>query len=161
MLHRRRTASARALDPERGARQDLQAGGSRRRDECGGGSRERSAGRPFPRFGWRPTGLAKTCASRSDTVNNSLLIYADQANYRIIEATLLQVDKPQIQVAIDATIAEVTLTNDLSYGVQTYLTSRNVGLKPNTGSILNTQATTAPATHPPIPDHGAVSVAGR
>ncbi len=36
-----------------------------------------------------------------DTVNNSLLIYADQANYRIIEATLLQVDKPQIQVAID------------------------------------------------------------
>ena len=94
-----------------------------------------------------------------DTVNNSLLIYADQANYRIIEATLLQVDKPQIQVAIDATIAEVTLTNDLSYGVQTYLTSRNVGLKPNTGSILNTQATTAPATTTD-PTTGAVSVAG-
>ena len=94
-----------------------------------------------------------------DTVNNSLLIYADQANYRIIEATLLQVDKPQIQVAIDATIAEVTLTNDLSYGVQSYLTSRNVGLKPDTGSILNTQATTAPATTTD-PTTGAVSVAG-
>jgi general secretion pathway protein D len=94
-----------------------------------------------------------------DTVNNSLLIYADQANYRIIEATLLQVDKPQIQVAIDATIAEVTLTNDLSYGVQTYLTSRNVGLKPNTGSVLNTQATTAPATTTD-PTTGAVTVAG-
>ncbi len=94
-----------------------------------------------------------------DTVNNSLLIYADQANYRIIEATLLQVDKPQIQVAIDATIAEVTLTNDLSYGVQTYLTSRNVGLKPNTGSILNTQATTAPATTTD-PTTGATTVAG-
>ena len=94
-----------------------------------------------------------------DTVNNSLLIYADQANYRIIESTLLQVDKPQIQVAIDATIAEVTLTNDLSYGVQSYLTSRNVGLKPDTGSILNTQATTAPATTTD-PTTGAVSVAG-
>ena len=94
-----------------------------------------------------------------DTVNNSLLIYADQANYRIIEATLLQVDKPQIQVAIDATIAEVTLTNDLSYGVQTFLTSRNVGLKPNTGSILNTQATTAPATTTD-PTTGATTVAG-
>ncbi|MDR3484787.1 MAG: type II secretion system secretin GspD [Bradyrhizobium sp.] len=94
-----------------------------------------------------------------DTVNNSLLIYADQANYRIIEATLLQVDRPQIQVAIDATIAEVTLTNDLSYGVQSYLTSRNVGLKPDTGSILNTQATTAPATTTD-PTTGAVSVAG-
>jgi general secretion pathway protein D len=94
-----------------------------------------------------------------DTVNNSLLIYADQANYRIIEATLLQVDKPQIQVAIDATIAEVTLTNDLSYGVQSFLTSRNVGLKPNTGSILNTQATVAPAT---VTDAttGATTVAG-
>jgi general secretion pathway protein D len=94
-----------------------------------------------------------------DVVNNSLLIYADQANYRIIEATLLQVDKQQIQVAIDATIAEVTLTNDLSYGVQTYLTSRNVGLKPNTGSILNTQATTAPATTTD-PTTGATTVAG-
>ena len=94
-----------------------------------------------------------------DTVNNSLLIYADQANYRIIEATLLQVDKPQIQVAIDATIAEVTLTNDLSYGVQTFLTSRNVGLKPDTGSILNTQATAAPAPAVTDPTTGA-AVAG-
>jgi general secretion pathway protein D len=81
-----------------------------------------------------------------DTVNNTLLIYADQANYRIIEATLLQVDQPQLQVAIDATIAEVTLNNDLSYGVQTYLTSHNLGLPANNGSIMNTQAATAPTT---------------
>jgi general secretion pathway protein D len=81
-----------------------------------------------------------------DTVNNSLLIYADQANYRIIESTLAQIDTPQLQVAIDATIAEVTLNNTLSYGVQSYITSQGLGLRPNTGSILNTQATTAPAT---------------
>jgi len=94
-----------------------------------------------------------------DTVNNSLLIYADQANYRIIEATLVQIDKPELQVAIDATIAEVTLNNELSYGVQTYLTSHNLGLPANTGSILNTQATTAPATTTDSTT-GAVSVAG-
>ncbi|WP_454631598.1 type II secretion system secretin GspD [Bradyrhizobium cenepequi] len=94
-----------------------------------------------------------------DTVNNTLLIYADQANYRIIEATLVQIDQPQLQVAIDATIAEVTLNNTLSYGVQSYLTSRNVGLKPNTGSILNTQAITAPTTTVD-PTTGAASVAG-
>jgi general secretion pathway protein D len=94
-----------------------------------------------------------------DTVNNTLLIYADQANYRIIEATLVQIDQPQLQVAIDATIAEVTLNNTLSYGVQTYLTSRNVGLKPNTGSVLNTQATTAPTTVTD-PTTGAATVAG-
>jgi general secretion pathway protein D len=94
-----------------------------------------------------------------DIVNNTLLIYADQANYRIIEATLLQVDQPQLQVAIDATIAEVTLNNDLSYGVQAYLTGQNLGLKPNSGSILNTQATTAPATTID-PTTGLASVAG-
>lgn len=94
-----------------------------------------------------------------DAVNNSLLIYADQANYRIIEATLVQIDKPELQVAIDATIAEVTLNNELSYGVQTYLTNHNLGLPANTGSILNTQAITAPATTTDATT-GAVSVAG-
>ena len=81
-----------------------------------------------------------------DIVNNTLLIYADQANYRIVESTLLQIDQPQLQVSIDATIAEVTLNNTLSYGVQAYITGQNLGLKPNSGSILNTQATAAPAT---------------
>jgi general secretion pathway protein D len=87
-----------------------------------------------------------------DAVNNALLIYADQANYRIIEATLLQVDQPQLQVAIDATIAEVTLNNDLSYGVQTYLTSHNVG------SIMSTQSTAAPTATDPTT--GITSIAG-
>jgi general secretion pathway protein D len=83
----------------------------------------------------------------ADAVNNTLLIYADQGNYRIIEATLQQVDQPQLQVAIDATIAEVTLNNELSYGVQSYLTSHNLGLRPNQGSVLNTQSTSAPAAN--------------
>jgi general secretion pathway protein D len=74
-----------------------------------------------------------------------VLIYADQENYRIIASTLQQVDQPQLQVAIDATIAEVTLNDDLSYGVQFYLTSRNLGLRPDHGSALNTQSTAAPA----------------
>jgi general secretion pathway protein D len=94
-----------------------------------------------------------------DTVNNTLLIYADQANYRIIESTLIQIDQPQLQVAIDATIAEVTLNNTLAYGVQSYITGQNLGLKPNSGSILNTQATAAPATTVD-PATGAATVAG-
>jgi general secretion pathway protein D len=76
----------------------------------------------------------------ADNVNNTLLIYADQGNYRIIESTLQQVDQPQLQVAIDATIAEVTLTDELSYGVQVFLTSHNLGLRPDQGSLLNTQS---------------------
>jgi general secretion pathway protein D len=81
-----------------------------------------------------------------DAVNNTLLIYADQGNYKIIESALRQVDQPQLQVAIDATIAEVDLTDELQFGVQTYLTSHALGLRPDQGSILNSTATASPAT---------------
>jgi general secretion pathway protein D len=81
-----------------------------------------------------------------DVVNNSLLIYADQGNYRIIESALQQVDQPQLQVAIDATIAEVDLTDELQFGVQFFLSSHALGLRPDQGSILNSTATAAPTT---------------
>lgn len=71
----------------------------------------------------------------ADSVNNTLLIYAGQEQYRIIEQTIREIDQPQLQVAIDATIAEVTLTDDLQYGVQSYIMSRDLGLKPDTGSF--------------------------
>jgi general secretion pathway protein D len=50
-------------------------------------------------------------------------------------------------VAIDATIAEVTLNDTLNYGVQFFLKSSNVGLPANSGSIVNTasDATSAAA----------------
>jgi len=92
-----------------------------------------------------------------DVVNNSLLIYADQANYKIIESTLAQLDQAPLQVAIDATIAEVTLTNELSYGVQTYITSKQLGLKGNQGSITNSQSTSAPTTTTSTDASGVVS----
>src|SRR5262249_3408502 len=80
-------------------------------------------------------GILEGVRITADTVNNTLLIYASQEQYSIIEQTFRQVDRPQLQVAIDATIAEVTLTDDLQYGVQTYIMSRDVGLKENVGSV--------------------------
>jgi general secretion pathway protein D len=71
----------------------------------------------------------------ADVANNSLLIYASHENYRIIERTLREVDRPQLQVSIDATIAEITLNDSLRYGVQYFLRSQDIGLKPNKGSI--------------------------
>lgn len=76
----------------------------------------------------------------ADVVNNALLIYANQENYAIIQRALQQIDRPQLQVAIDATIAEVTLNDVLKYGVQFFLKSSNVGAPNNTGSIVNTAA---------------------
>ncbi len=80
-----------------------------------------------------------------DAVNNTLLIYASQENYTIIERTLQQIDRPQLQVAIEATVAEVTLNDNLNYGVQFFLQSQNLGLPADKGSILNTTATQSPS----------------
>jgi general secretion pathway protein D len=91
------------------------------------------------------TALLQGVRITADSVNNTLLINASQENYKIIERTLRQVDRPQLQVAIDATIAEVTLNDNLSYGVQAFLTSKNLGLGTDKGSILNSPTGVAPA----------------
>ncbi|MBV8474064.1 MAG: type II secretion system secretin GspD [Hyphomicrobiales bacterium] len=65
-----------------------------------------------------------------DESTNSLLIYANAESYRTIERALDQLDRPRMQVAIDVTIAEVTLNDQLNYGVQFYLTN-------NAGSLIN------------------------
>jgi len=70
----------------------------------------------------------------ADAANNSILIYSDQQNYRVIEQALNQLDRPKLQVAINVTIAEVTLNDDLNYGVQVFLSNKF-------GSLLNTAST--------------------
>jgi len=77
----------------------------------------------------------------ADAVNNTLLIYANQEAYKLIEQTLRQLDRPQLQVGIDATIAEITLNENLNYGVQAYLGSADVGAHPDKGSALVTAGT--------------------
>jgi general secretion pathway protein D len=79
----------------------------------------------------------------ADAVNNTLLIYANQESYRIIESTLRQLDRPQLQVSIDATIAEITLNQNLNYGVQAFLQSSDLGAHPDKGSGLITAGTNA------------------
>ncbi|MGY8706272.1 type II secretion system secretin GspD [Bradyrhizobium sp. 18BD] len=67
----------------------------------------------------------------ADVTNNAVLVYANQEAQRIVEQTIRQIDRPQRQIAIEATIAEVTLNNQLNYGVQFFLASQK-------GSISNT-----------------------
>ena len=64
----------------------------------------------------------------ADVSTNSLLVYASTENYRLVEQTIRQLDQPQAQVGIDATIAEVTLNNTLSYGVQFFLQNNNLSV---------------------------------
>jgi general secretion pathway protein D len=81
-------------------------------------------------------GLLQGVRITADPVNNTLLIYANQENYRLIEQTLRQLDRPQLQVSIDATIAEITLNENLSYGVQFFLSSSDLGARPDKGSLV-------------------------
>jgi general secretion pathway protein D len=50
--------------------------------------------------------------------NNSLLILASPSEFAVIEAALKRLDVLPIQVLIEASIAEVTLNNDLRFGIQ-------------------------------------------
>ncbi len=66
----------------------------------------------------------------ADTENNSLLIWATNQNYERIVSTLQKMDVMPRQVLIEATIAEVTLTGKLQYGLQWFF---NNGVGTNNG----------------------------
>jgi general secretion pathway protein D len=85
-----------------------------------------------------------------DIVNNSILVYASQDTQRIVQQTLRQIDRPLMQVAIDATVAEVTLNDALSYGVQYFLNSRNPGSQ-NAVAITSSAASAAGALAGALP----------
>ncbi|MEZ5932003.1 MAG: type II secretion system secretin GspD [Alphaproteobacteria bacterium] len=59
----------------------------------------------------------------ADEANNSLLIKASPKDYRNIEAALRELDRPPLQVLLEATIAEVTLRDELTYGIQWFFNS--------------------------------------
>lgn len=52
--------------------------------------------------------------------NNTLVIRASQQEYSKILSMLRKIDSPAVQVLINTTIAEVSLNDDLRYGVQAY-----------------------------------------
>ncbi|WP_165361418.1 type II secretion system secretin GspD [Lichenibacterium ramalinae] len=65
----------------------------------------------------------------ADPSSNSLLINASPADYKLVERAIHQLDRQPVQVDIEATIAEVTLTDQLQYGVQFFLQgNRTLGL---------------------------------
>ncbi len=53
-----------------------------------------------------------------DKDNNAILVVSDAGTYEIIEQALRKLDAPARQVLIDVTIAEVTLTDDMSMGIE-------------------------------------------
>ncbi len=64
------------------------------------------------------TGIVRNLQVVADKDNNTLLIIAAPAEYMVIEAALKKLDVPQRQVLIEVTIAEVTLSDELQFGVE-------------------------------------------
>ncbi len=56
----------------------------------------------------------------ADPANNALIITARAQDYKEIESVIKELDVLPLQVLIDATIAEITLTDNLKYGVKWY-----------------------------------------
>lgn len=69
--------------------------------------------------------------------NNSLLIYAGASDFSMIEDALSQLDLPPRQVLIEAALAEITLTDELRYGVQWF---KDYGSKSLTFSTTGSQS---------------------
>ncbi|WP_446811739.1 type II secretion system secretin GspD [Methylomonas sp. 2BW1-5-20] len=63
----------------------------------------------------------------ADEGNNALIIVATAQEYAVIQRVLKQLDVLPLQVMIDATIVEVTLNDDLKYGLQWYFSHNNGG----------------------------------
>ena len=71
-----------------------------------------------------------------DEINNVLLIRANPGDYDRIQSVLRQLDRPPLQVMINATIAEVTLNDSLRYGVQVFLKGKRLtAISSNTAEI--------------------------
>jgi general secretion pathway protein D len=69
---------------------------------------------------------------------NALLVRAPPALFDAIEATLRRLDRPPLQVLIEASIVEVLLTDQLRYGVQYFLDTANLRLGFNTTGAAGT-----------------------
>ncbi|NIR28413.1 MAG: type II secretion system secretin GspD [Gammaproteobacteria bacterium] len=68
----------------------------------------------------------------ADEVNNALLIKATPQQYAKVQAALRKLDIVPLQVLIDATIAEITLTDELRFGLEWFV---NHGLDGKEGTL--------------------------
>jgi general secretion pathway protein D len=72
-------------------------------------------------IGGAGTGILPNVRIIADIANNSLVIYGSRDQYKVVERAIFEIDRAPLQVAIDVTVAEITLKNQLQFGVQFYL----------------------------------------
>ncbi|MDE2476696.1 MAG: type II secretion system secretin GspD [Alphaproteobacteria bacterium] len=78
----------------------------------------------------------------ADRSSNALVIVATEAEYATIEAAIRKLDIVPMQVLIEATVAEVTLNDELQFGAQYFLSNR-------TGQVTLSNAASSPTAIDP------------
>ena len=68
----------------------------------------------------------------ADEKNNALVIFARPRDYKMIEAMIKRLDIVPLQVLIEATIAEVTLNDNLQFGLQWFFSKASSKFELNT-----------------------------
>src|SRR5581483_10268671 len=68
----------------------------------------------------------------ADEKNNALVIFARPRDYKMIEAMIQRLDIVPLQVLIEATIAEVTLNDNLQFGLQWFFSKASSKFELNT-----------------------------
>ncbi|MGH8507624.1 MAG: type II secretion system secretin GspD [Gammaproteobacteria bacterium] len=71
----------------------------------------------------------------ADETNNALVIMAKPQDYKMIEAALKRLDVIPLQVHIEASVVEITLTDDLRYGVEWLFKNQTPGDRTAVGAL--------------------------
>lgn len=69
-------------------------------------------------------GLAQEVQVIADKENNAIVVLAVPEDYEVIEAAIKRLDTLQRQVLVEVTLAEFTLTDELQFGIEWFLNSR-------------------------------------
>ena len=102
------------------------------------------------------SGIVRNLQVVADKDNNTLLIIATAAEYSVIEAALRKLDVPQRQVVMEVTIAEVTLTDDIQFGVDWLFKG---GAPSGRGSGGNINSLLVGSQNPSAPSNGTGAIA--
>ena len=101
-------------------------------------------------------GVSKDVRIIADNDNNALLILASPSDYETIQSALRQLDVPRRQVSVEVLVAEVQLTDELKFGIEWFINSRN-----NTVGALRNPGTSGslPGVLPALPGLGTATSA--
>ncbi|MEO8101074.1 MAG: type II secretion system secretin GspD [Betaproteobacteria bacterium] len=89
------------------------------------GGAAQTAAQSLVSFAGSGVSVSKDVRIIADNDNNALLILASPADYETIQGALRQLDVARRQVSVEVLVAEVTLSDDLKFGIEWFVNARN------------------------------------